>query len=311
MAVYEQYSHNATLCTVADFRLWQQDGQNSAQYDNADEAQQLRFIRQASGEIINGYLKRLPLPYLATLNFNAVSDRDSEFYFNQDLTAHVDEFYQTLFTHMRGDLLAVTSLTNGDGTVLTTSDYKLRAANSLPAWCVRILDSSSQSWTYDDDPQDAITLDGEWGYVPHYGNHWVNSTRVIPTGGITSSATTFTMDTPAHAGSFSAGDYIRVNSEVMQVTSVAVDASFALTGVITVLRGVLGTTAAAHLAGATIERFEQHSDIALACAEHATFLYKQKDKTGSEIVTLNDGVTIVRGIRPNWMTSLKRHRNRG
>ena len=62
------------------------------------------------------------------------------------------------------DLLSITTLTNGDGTTIATTDYVLRPANSLPAWGIRLKASSGISWTYEDAPEDAISVAGTWGY---------------------------------------------------------------------------------------------------------------------------------------------------
>ena len=62
------------------------------------------------------------------------------------------------------DLLSVTTLTNGDGTVITADDYVLRPANRVPAWGIKLKASSGISWTYRDDPEGAISIEGTWGY---------------------------------------------------------------------------------------------------------------------------------------------------
>ncbi len=62
------------------------------------------------------------------------------------------------------DLLSITTLTNGDGTIIAAADYVLRPANILPAWGIRLKASSGISWTCEDDPEDAISVAGEWGY---------------------------------------------------------------------------------------------------------------------------------------------------
>jgi hypothetical protein len=65
------------------------------------------------------------------------------------------------------DLISVTTLTNGDGTVIAAADYYLLPRNSTPKFSV-VLKRSSYSvyWRGDDDydPEGAIELEGVWGY---------------------------------------------------------------------------------------------------------------------------------------------------
>lgn len=63
------------------------------------------------------------------------------------------------------DLLSVTTITNGDGTALDSGDYVLLPANVTPKYAVRLKASSGVSWTYTTDPEDAISVNGTWGYA--------------------------------------------------------------------------------------------------------------------------------------------------
>lgn len=65
------------------------------------------------------------------------------------------------------ELLTVTTLTNGDGTVLTTSDYYLWPRNKPPYSCVVMKESSLYYWTLDGsgNSEYVITLAGTWGYA--------------------------------------------------------------------------------------------------------------------------------------------------
>jgi hypothetical protein len=61
-------------------------------------------------------------------------------------------------------LWSVTTLTNGDGTVLTTTDYQLVAPNKTPYYGVKLKLNSSKYWTYQTNPENAISLVGKWGF---------------------------------------------------------------------------------------------------------------------------------------------------
>lgn len=62
------------------------------------------------------------------------------------------------------DLLSVAELTNGDGDVIASSDYILLPPNHSPHYAIRLKASSSESWTYVDDPENAIAVNGAWGF---------------------------------------------------------------------------------------------------------------------------------------------------
>ncbi len=62
------------------------------------------------------------------------------------------------------DLLSVTTLTNGDAVVIEASSYVTKPANFSPVWGIKLLGSSGIAWTYTDDPDDAISVAGSWGY---------------------------------------------------------------------------------------------------------------------------------------------------
>lgn len=62
------------------------------------------------------------------------------------------------------DLAQITSITNGDGTTVSTSQYTTEPRNATPWWGIRLLSSSGISWTYSTDPEDAITITGRWAW---------------------------------------------------------------------------------------------------------------------------------------------------
>lgn len=64
------------------------------------------------------------------------------------------------------DLLSITTLTNGDTTVLTTSDYYLLPNNATPKYGIKTKASSTNGWEgkSNGDDYQAITILGTWGY---------------------------------------------------------------------------------------------------------------------------------------------------
>ena len=65
------------------------------------------------------------------------------------------------------DLLTVTTLTNGDSTVLTTTDYYLWPRNVSPKHKIILKESSSYVWTFDSsgNTEGAISVVGTWGWA--------------------------------------------------------------------------------------------------------------------------------------------------
>jgi hypothetical protein len=60
------------------------------------------------------------------------------------------------------ELLSVTTLTNGDGSVIATANVVLWPRNSLPAWAIRL--KSTLLWTFADADSE-ISVVGSWGYA--------------------------------------------------------------------------------------------------------------------------------------------------
>jgi hypothetical protein len=58
------------------------------------------------------------------------------------------------------DLLSVDSLTNGDGTAISSTGYWLEPRNRAPYRCIRL--KTAESWQFDTDGEIAVT--GSWGY---------------------------------------------------------------------------------------------------------------------------------------------------
>jgi hypothetical protein len=62
------------------------------------------------------------------------------------------------------DLCQITSVTNGDGVVVPLDQIVTEPRNETPYHALTIKRSSAQVWTYDDSPEDAISIVGRWGY---------------------------------------------------------------------------------------------------------------------------------------------------
>lgn len=111
----------------------------------ADDAFLIDLITRAS-RTIDTHCKRFFVGEMDTRYFDAVRDIDNQ-------TLLLDE-----------DLLSVIELTNGDGDVISSGDYVLLPPNFSPHYAIRLKASSSEHWTYISDPENAIQVEGVWGY---------------------------------------------------------------------------------------------------------------------------------------------------
>ncbi|GIV82782.1 MAG: hypothetical protein KatS3mg051_2136 [Anaerolineae bacterium] len=63
-----------------------------------------------------------------------------------------------------GDLAQITSITNGDGSSVASSEYVTEPRNQAPYYAIQLKASSSVAWTYSDSPENAIAITGRWAY---------------------------------------------------------------------------------------------------------------------------------------------------
>jgi len=69
------------------------------------------------------------------------------------------------------DLMTVTTLTNGDGTEITSGQYRLEPRNTTPKYAIRL--NEDYTWEFDDS-DDEVSIAGTWGYTttaPHDIKH--------------------------------------------------------------------------------------------------------------------------------------------
>lgn len=281
------------LCSVADVKQERYGGDANEDYSADDNATIAFYIKQASQVIVNEIMHRLPLPYIATHLFDAPHVYESGKYVGYDASTR----YEIPLDGV--DLLSVTTFTNGNGNTISASDYVLVSANSYPKWMVRIKNTSAETFDYTTVWEQAISIEGIFGYVPHFGNEWVDTADDLPTGGVTVSATAFTFATAADAADYSEGQYLRLESEYVLVTDANAD-----TGVITIERGVLGSTATIHSAGVDIERFRQHRQVLSSTAKYVSALYNEDrglyDTGGSTPTIELDNLTSLLGSHKRY-----------
>jgi hypothetical protein len=62
------------------------------------------------------------------------------------------------------DLCAITTVTNGDATTVAALSYVTEPRNARPYYALCLKGSTGLVWTYEDDPENAISIAGKWAY---------------------------------------------------------------------------------------------------------------------------------------------------
>lgn len=234
--------------------------------DAAEDDKLRRLLRQASQRLDKLLQSPREQPYffpvIGTRNITVAPHRVN----SSDNTFYIGE-----------PLLALSSVSAG-GTALTLgTQVELYPADQTPAMMLRLLRYGT-SW-YDYQPTSGAPLvasvSGVWGWHGQYGSAWLSSDTLAA--GINGTVTTLTVsdvdgeDAYGFEPRFSPGNLIRVESEYMDV--VAVDAG---TNTLRVVRGVLGSTAAAHESAAAVSVWQVPDVVRRAVMRQAAFMYARR-----------------------------------
>lgn len=238
-----------TLATL--YALRQQLG--LADGDTTEDARLLMALEAASAAIENR-TRRHFVPRMASLT-------------------HSVDLQNATTLLLKEDLLELQSLTNGDGSSISLSDVLVLSDTSIRL-------TNGAYFIYDDVAEDAIEVEGVWGYHPNWSNAWKDSGDTVQDAPLSASATSLTV-TDADAGSperFQVGQLLRIEDEYLWVT--AIDSA---TNVLTVERGVQGTTAASHTNGTGIDIYQVPQDIAMLTLNWALWFYREPDSVYDRI----------------------------
>lgn len=184
------------------------------------------------------------------------------------------------------DLLALTTLTNGDTTVISASDLTLRGARP-PYWSIAPKDSSSVYWTYSTagSAEQVISVLGVWGYHEQYTQRaWLQVGTL--SAAITDTTTLAFSATTGHT--ITAGQILKIDSELYNVVTAA-------TNTITpYMRGDNGSTAATHLINAPVYAWQPMEGAKQSCIEIANSSYQKRfgRNTGESATITAAGVVL-------------------
>lgn len=227
-----------------------------------DDALFLKLIRDVSQQIAR-YADREFVPRIQTRTYDAIADV-------ADLTLTLDK-----------DLLAATTITNGDATTVSATSYVTEPRNDTPYYALRLKSSAGLSWTYQSDSENAISVAGVWGYHTEYADAWIDTGATLAAAISSTSATTFTCTT----GLIKAGMLLKIDSEYLYASSVSTSSS----DTVTVSRGANGSTAATHLISTAISMWQPMYMVRELAREGVAGLYRLRANPLAEAYVSPDG----------------------
>jgi hypothetical protein len=194
------------------------------------------------------------------------------------------------------DLLSIDSMTNGDSSVITNTQYVLYPKNAYPKQWVKLLGSSSVMWQASSagDNESAISLTGLWGF---HNNYTQRGWSVAGTLGAAMTNTT-TLTLTMTAGHTVVKDEIyKIDSEMVNVSNVSTNA------VTMAARGDNGSTVATHLNGATVYKWNPQPEIKAALLSIAQSVYGSRSGQSSQgNVTVTQAGVVIRPGDVSGMT---------
>ena len=210
------------------------------------------------------------------------------------------------------DLLEVAALTTQNGAqTITSADYYLKTGDkyNFPPYDRIMLaaDGTVTAFSYSGTPQQANSVAGFWGYHEHWTDAWMNSQDTVEDNPLTSSATTLTVNDPEGVDlyglqpRFMVQQLLRIEAEYLFVTGKNTTAN-----TLTVIRGVNGTTAAAHILNTPIYIYQPMPEIVQAMEVLATYIYRRRESIGStgDRSTAANGVLVMPSKLPQDVTDI-------
>lgn len=195
-----------------------------------------------------------------------------------DTVEHHASPFDTTELLLDDDLLELTTLTNGDGSVIPGSTIITipDSGGNSPISIIKLVNGAAFVW--DETPIHAIQVTGIWGWHNRWSQAWRGSADTVQNNPLSSSATNLTVadadgtDAENESPRFQVGQLIRIESEYLRVLAVNTTSN-----VLTVQRGVGGTTAAAHNQNTAIQVYQPPLDVLMVALRWAVWLYKEPD----------------------------------
>lgn len=186
-------------------------------------------------------------------------------------------------------LLSISSLT-WDGTAKTSGAYAVGDGSTYPAEYVAL--NPAETWSYGDSFGDSAIITGVWGYHNNPDLLWRDSGDTVQDNPLSDSATTLNV---SDGSNFETYQYIRIEDEYLLITSISTNA-------LTVERGVLGTTASAHVANTQIDTLQIHDVARSAVRRLVVAEFLNPGELNSSISVNGATVTITTGNDESKLT---------
>ena len=210
-----------------------------------------------------------------------------------------------IIIYPKDDILSITTLkTNEDGdatfeNTFTTSDYHLYPLNDLPKIRVEI-NPDGDYGSFASGIKKGVQIIGIFGY----GDGW-SATPYSNSGTTTNEALDATeTDVDVVSGlALAVGQTILIESEQMYISSIS-------SNILTVKRGINGTTATTHDTLKIIYIYEYPQPIVQACLIMVMRAWKRKDSAFQDVVSLPEygQLGVYRGIDPDVAETIKQYR---
>lgn len=250
--------------TLAEYKAYTTARGQTASTDTADDGV-INSLLESASRFIDMQTRRQFYPSIETRLYNVPTER-------------------SIF--LDNDLLELTTLTNGDLTVISSTDYTL-LGNRAPFWSIAPKDTSSIFWTYSaaGSREQVISVYGTWGFHEQYAQRaWLQVGTL--SAAITDTTTLAFSATTGHT--ISAGNIVKIGTEIYNVVTAGANT------ITPVKRGDNGSTAATHLISTVIYAWQPMEEARQSCIEIANSTYQKRfgRNTGESATITAAGVVL-------------------
>lgn len=245
--------------TLAEYKSYTLARGGTASTDTADDAIIESLLRAAS-RLIDRYTGRRFYPSIETHYFDVPSADDLD-----PRKLKLDD-----------DFLEITSLVNGDGTTIPSTEYDLVPKSKYPAYALRLKDNSTYVWASDGagNTHQVIAVTGIVGYHSRYGIAWLAGSTLNED--LDDSETG--IDVVAGTA-FAVGNIIRIENELSYLSAV-------VTNTLTGTRGENSSTATTHANTTPVKIWQIEEDVHEYCLLVTRELYNNRRGNGAQVATV-------------------------
>lgn len=205
-------------------------------------------------------------------------DRITRRHFWPEVATRTYDFKDDYELTLDDDLISLTTLTNGDSSEISSSDYYLYPNSGPPYAWIELDEGAATIFDYSTTRQQCISVAGVWGW-----NEYTVSSGATVSTSYTADATSLV---PSDASVFAVGDLLKIGSDYLYVT--ANDGT-----TLTVQPGVNGATSASHTSSTAIYFVRFPDEITDIATRLAAWRYKQKDAPFETSANPMMGVVVV------------------